>query len=524
MFAPLAGSRSFPLLFTEFARSLGLDVHNTLSDPREEVLIRYTKGTGRFDSAKKYIALNHTMYRMNGEVDGIHEGVWERVFEPRDFLRVPPMPTGPMDEPVGPVPHERVAAHTIARWEFNDEQRSAISVAGPAASHLIPLDDGSLLFTVSTAQIITGGTGRYEGAYGVVQSLGSTHVPRGVNLFGPESVPFPATTIDTFRLVRGLHKAQGPLPGPSPEQPQEPPPDVEKDVSPEFPYESREERVGGTQMRYVETGSGPATVLFVHGNPTWSYLWRNVLPEVAREARCVAVDLVGMGKSGRPSIGYTFVDHSRYLEEFIERRRLDDFVIVGHDWGSILALDYARRHPRRIKGIVLLEAMLKPYESWDDFPFPDPLRGMFKRFREPGGWDLFKEGDQTIDMLLPGPGTALRPLSARERAEYRRPFEEPENRLPVWKFTTQIPVGREPGDVDNAVREYGRYLRDSDVPKLLLVAEPGGITTRREVEWAEQNIRNLRTQSIGSGVHFVQEDHPRAIGRAIGRWVRDEIR
>ncbi len=203
MFASIAGG-PMTKAYTEFARSLGLDVHNTISDHREEVLVRYTRGTGRFDSQKRYIALNHQMYRINGEVDGIHEGVWERVFEPEDFLSVPRPPTGPMDEPVGPVARERVAAHTIARWEFNDPERSSISVAGPAASHLVPLDDGSLLFTVSTAQIITGGTGRYRDASGVVQSLGSTHIGRGVNLFGGESVPFPATTIDTFRLVRGL--------------------------------------------------------------------------------------------------------------------------------------------------------------------------------------------------------------------------------------------------------------------------------------------------------------------------------
>jgi haloalkane dehalogenase len=230
-----------------------------------------------------------------------------------------------------------------------------------------------------------------------------------------------------------------------------------------------------------------------------------------------------MGGSGRPSGGYTFAEHARYLDEFIDQRRLDDIVIVGHDWGSILGLDYARRYPRRVKGLVLMEAMLRPYESWDDFPFPPPIRDAFKQFRAPGGWNMFTRDDQALEMMLPGPGTVLRKLSNRERNEYRRPFDEPSNRLPIWKFTTQIPIASEPPDVDNAVRQYGRYLRDSNTPKLLLTAEPGGITSRRDVEWAERNVKNLRTRSIGAGTHFVQEDHPRAIGEAIAEWIRQEI-
>jgi haloalkane dehalogenase len=511
----------FSTVFTQFARSLGLDVHNTLSDGREEVLIRYTKGTGRWSEDRRYIALNHKMHRMNGEIDGIHEGVWERVFEPQEFLRVPPMPTGPMDEPVGPVPHEPVAAHTIARWEFNDWQRSSISVAGPAASHLIPLDDGSFLFTVSTAQIITGGTGRYQGAYGVVQSLGSTHIPRGTNIFEGPPEPFIATTFDTFRLVRRSHKGEmqdpgGGAPGG--------PPVSEEGASPDFPFERREERVGGTRMSYIETGRGTPTVLFVHGNPTSSYLWRNVIPHVARDTRCIAVDLVGMGASGRPSSGYTFADHARYLEEFIERRRLEDIVLVGHDWGSILALDYARRRPRNVQGIVLMEAMLRPYESWDEFPFPSPIRDKFKEFRGPSGWDLFSQGNEALNMMLPGRGTVLRTLSDREQREYRQPFEEPANRVPVWRFTTQIPIAGEPSDVDNAVREYERYLRESNTPKLLLTADPGAITSRRDVDWAERQVKNLRIVPIGAGTHFVQEDRPHAIGTAIAQWIREAIR
>src|SRR5260221_1889390 len=144
------------------------------------------------------------MYTLDGREDGYHEGVWEAQFkDPRELLARPAPPEGPMNEPRGPVPNAPVMAHTKAHWVFSDQ--SSIIVAGPGASHLIPLRDGSFLFLVSTAQIITGGTGRFEGAYGLVQSLGSTHVPAGVNLFGKDDVSFVATTIDTFRIIPGRH-------------------------------------------------------------------------------------------------------------------------------------------------------------------------------------------------------------------------------------------------------------------------------------------------------------------------------
>src|SRR6185312_7408419 len=176
---------------SRLAHSLAPDIRNVLSDPREEVVVRYTKGTGSFSADKRYITLKMKLYKLNGEEDGYHEGVWERQFEdPRELLTSPPPPTGPMDEPVPPVPHVPPLAQTKAHWVFGDG--SKIIVAGPAASHLVQLDDGSFLFSVSTAQYITGGEGRYAGAYGLVQSLGSTHIPAGVNLFGPDTVSFAA--------------------------------------------------------------------------------------------------------------------------------------------------------------------------------------------------------------------------------------------------------------------------------------------------------------------------------------------
>jgi hypothetical protein len=171
------------------------------ADPREETLVRYTRGTGRFSRDKRFITLRMKMFRPDGEPDGFHEGVWEALFaNPAELLSRPNRPAGPLNQPVGPVQHLQPRAETEAIWSFDDG--SAIYAVGSALSHLVPLEDGSALFMVCCAQTITGGTGRYEEAYGLKTSLGSTYVPAGVNFFGPQDVQFQATTIDTFRVMR----------------------------------------------------------------------------------------------------------------------------------------------------------------------------------------------------------------------------------------------------------------------------------------------------------------------------------
>jgi hypothetical protein len=183
------------------AEVLAANLRGTQSDAREEVLVRYTQGSGRFSPDKKYISLAMQMYDLRDEPDGHHEGVWEAQFsDPQQLLSRPAAPTGTFQEPQGPVPTVAVVAQTKGIWTFGDN--SSITAVGPALSHLVPLDDGSFLFFVSCAQIITNGTGRYAGAYGLKTSLGSTHVPKGLNLFGPGHVTFSAKTVDTFRVVR----------------------------------------------------------------------------------------------------------------------------------------------------------------------------------------------------------------------------------------------------------------------------------------------------------------------------------
>lgn len=478
------------------------------NDAREEVIVRATRGTGQFSQDKKYIALRMTMYKLTGERDGYHEGVWEANFkDPSELLGRPAKPEGPMNEPRGPVEHIPVAAYTKAHWVFGD--KSSIIVVGPASSHLIPLEDGSFIFMVSTAQIITGGTGRYNGAHGLVQSLGATHVPANVNLFGPDPVSFEATTFDTFRVIRGENIGQpesrppGPQPGP-----------VGPAPSPDFPFKSRYTMVRGSRMHYIEEGEGDP-ILFLHGNPTWSYLWRNVLPHLTKYGRCIAPDLIGMGRSDKPAIKYTFLNQAKYLEGFIRSLGLKNITLVIHDWGTALGFHYAMEHEDNIKGIAFFEALMKPYKTWEDFPAP--LRDTFKQFRTPGvGRELLIDQNVFVEQLLPQ--SVIRRLSEKVMDAYREPFRRPEDRKPIYTFANQLPIEGIPREVTESVSSYSRKLQTSDLPKLLIFAEPGAITSRADVEWAREHLRNLKTVNIGPGIHFHQEDNPSGIGQALAEW------
>lgn len=187
--------------FNDFASRLGYDLRIAQSDPREEVIIRYTRGTGRFSADKRYISLTMNQFTMDDEPDGYHQGVWEAQFkDPRELLSRPANPSGRMNEPRGPIEHVAVVAYTKGIWVFGDG--SSITAIGPALSHLMPLNDGSFIFAVTCGQIITNGAGRYARAQGLKTSLGSTFVGRGTDLFGPGDVQFTAMTVDTFRVVR----------------------------------------------------------------------------------------------------------------------------------------------------------------------------------------------------------------------------------------------------------------------------------------------------------------------------------
>lgn len=287
----------------------------------------------------------------------------------------------------------------------------------------------------------------------------------------------------------------------------------DRDISAAMPFASQFVEVDGSRIHYVEAGEG-APILFIHGNPTSCYLWRNVIPHLAPHARCVAMDLIGMGQSDKPDLDYRFVDHARYVDGFIAALGLKSVTLVIHDWGSALGFYYARRHEANVKAIAFMEAVVRPV-TWDDWPHT--VRPLFQQFRTPDvGWDLIVNKNVFVEQVLPG--AIQRSLTEAEMERYRAPFVAPPSRKPVWRWPNEIPVDGEPADVTAIVADYADWLRVSAVPKLLLYAHPGAILRKDLVAWCRDQISHLTAVDIGPGLHFVQEDRPHEIGEAIRAW------
>jgi haloalkane dehalogenase len=269
-------------------------------------------------------------------------------------------------------------------------------------------------------------------------------------------------------------------------------------------------------MHYEEVGEGDPIVL-LHGNPTSSFLWRKVIPGVAGEGRVLAPDLIGMGRSGKPDIGYRFVEHARYLDAWFDALALERVTLVGHDWGGALGFHWARRHPDRVAAVAFMETIVKP-TTWGEFP--EAAREMFQGFRTPGtGEQLVLEQNMFVEAVLPA--SMLHQLTAEEMDAYREPFLEPSHRLPTLTWPRELPIDGEPADVVELVDSYDRWLASSeDVPKLLLTFEPGAIMSEPVIRWCQENIAALEVANAGQGIHFVQEDQPEAIARIVSEWCR----
>jgi haloalkane dehalogenase len=246
-------------------------------------------------------------------------------------------------------------------------------------------------------------------------------------------------------------------------------------------------------------------------------LWRNIIPHVSDQARCIAPDLIGQGDSDKlddtgPD-SYTFVQHREYLDGLLDQLDLgDDIVLIIHDWGSALGFDWANRHRDRVAGIAFMEAIVRP-GSWDDFP--EAARGIFQGFRSEGGEDMVIGKNLFVEAVLPG--SILRSLSTEEHDEYRRPFLEPEHRRPTLTWPRQIPIDGEPADVVEIVQSYADWLSTAEVPKLFVNADPGALLgdPQRELVRSWPNV----TEVTVAGSHFIQEDSPHEIGDAIAAWL-----
>jgi haloalkane dehalogenase len=288
------------------------------------------------------------------------------------------------------------------------------------------------------------------------------------------------------------------------------------EISAEFDYAYRELDVLDSKMAYVDTGlASNETVVFLHGNPTSSYLWRNVIPKISSEARCIAPDLIGMGRSGKPSIQYRFTDHARYLDAFLEAIvPVGGVVLVVHDWGSALGLDWARRHQDRVSGIVLMEFIT--HIRWD--VFPEQVRAAFEAFRSPEtGRKLLIEENAFIESILPG--GIVRKLSDAEMDHYREPFISVASREPVYRWPNELPIEGSPADVVEIAEKYHEWLLSTDTPLLLFWASPGGLIPENVAAWYASRLKNVRSVGIGPGIHFIQEDNPHLIGHEIAKWL-----
>jgi haloalkane dehalogenase len=276
--------------------------------------------------------------------------------------------------------------------------------------------------------------------------------------------------------------------------------------------------VQGRRMAAIDVGTGPA-IVFQHGNPTSSYLWRNIMPHCAGLGRLVACDLIGMGDSDKlPASGptrYTYAEQRDYLFALWDRMALGSgIVLVLHDWGSALGFEWARKHPERVAGIVYIEAIVAPV-TWADWP--ENARRVFQGFRSEAGEDMVLVKNTFVERVLPG--SILRKLDNAEMAEYRRPFAAPgEDRRPTLTWPRQIPIEGAPADVVAIVEDYSAWLAQSPVPKLFINAEPGSILVGRQRDicrrWPNQ------TEITVKGLHFIQEDSPDEIGQAVAGFVQ----
>jgi haloalkane dehalogenase len=275
-----------------------------------------------------------------------------------------------------------------------------------------------------------------------------------------------------------------------------------------------------SEMAYREAGStGDPVALFLHGNPTSSYIWRNIIPHVAEVAHCIAPDLIGFGQSGKPDIAYRFEDHVGYLDAFIAQKEIGSAYLVAQDWGTALAFHLAARRPDFVRGLAFME-FTRPIPTWEEFLNNSEEREIFRKFRTPGeGEKLILENNVFVEGVLPG--ATLRKLTDEEMAVYRAPFATPQSRRPTWRFPNELPIAGEPADVYATIEKAHAALTTSTYPKLLFAGDPGALVSLAVAEDFARKLHDCRLVKLGSGLHYLQEDHPEIIGETVAEFIAE---
>ncbi|MEW6645167.1 MAG: haloalkane dehalogenase [Pseudomonadota bacterium] len=277
-----------------------------------------------------------------------------------------------------------------------------------------------------------------------------------------------------------------------------------------------------SMMAYTSAGTEGSTIVFLHGNPTSSYIWRNIIPHVAMQARCIAPDLIGYGGSGKPDIDYSFADQARYLDAFLATLGLTNIILVAQDWGTALAFHYAARHPDRVAGLAFME-FIRPFARWDQFHQRPEARALFQAFRTPGkGEQLVLHDNVFIERVLPN--SVLRKLSDEEMSAYRAPFPTPKSRKPILKLPNELPIEGQPVVVHDALTAAHAALAASRYPKVLFSVTPGALVSPADAQEFAAKLHDCELIELGAGAHYLQEDHADAIGRSIADWVARRFR
>jgi haloalkane dehalogenase len=286
-------------------------------------------------------------------------------------------------------------------------------------------------------------------------------------------------------------------------------------ISAEFPFESKFIEVNGSQMHYVEQGEGQ-TFLFLHGNPTSSYLWRNIIPEITKHGRCIAPDLIGFGKSAKPDIGYTFLEHYNFIDGFINTLGLKDIILVIHDWGGPLGFYYAMNNQSNVKGIAFMETFAYTF-TWD--AFPKDFRMGFKLFRTPiVGQIMIMVLNMFVNLILPK--SVHRKLSKDIHDNYKKPFPTINSRYPVYVWPNEVPIEGRENETFKAIKKLEGFFPQFQFPMLMFTSTPGGIVTDKAKQWFADNAKDLTVKDLGAGIHYLQEDNPDGIAKGIIDWAQ----